>query len=152
MTEFITDPTVYLWIKALHLIAVISWMAGMLYLPRLFVYHVSAAKGSELSETLKTMERRLLRYIMTPAMIVTWVLGLIMLIGNFEFLMTGQGWMHAKLLLVILMSGVHGMFSKFRKDFETDNNQKSEKFYRLINEAPTVLMIIIVILAVVEPF
>ena len=152
MQEFITDPTVYLWLKALHLIAVMSWMAGLLYLPRLYVYHVKAVRGSELSETLKVMERRLLRFIMNPAMIITWILGLAMLIGNAQFLMVGQGWMHAKLLLVILLSGVHGMLSKFRKDFESDQNTQSEKFYRILNEAPTALMIIIVILAVVEPF
>lgn len=152
MQEFITDPTVYLWVKSLHIIAVIAWMAGMLYLPRLFVYHVKATKGSELSETLKIMERRLMRFIINPAMIVTWILGLTMLIANFEFLMSGQGWMHVKLLLVFLMSGVHGMLSKFRKDFERDENTKSEKFYRILNEGPTILMILIVILAVVEPF
>jgi len=150
MGQFILDY--YDWFKAFHLIAVMSWMAGLLYLPRLYVYHVSAKKSSDLSETLKTMERRLLRFIMNPAMIITWILGLALLLSNFEFLMSGQGWMHAKLLLVILMSGVHGMLSKFRKDFERDDNQKSEKFYRVLNEAPTVLMIAIVILAVAEPF
>lgn len=141
----------YNWFKALHIIAVMSWMAGMLYLPRLFVYHVDAKKGSDLSETLKTMERRLLRYIINPAMIVTWVLGLLMLWANWDFIMSGA-WMHAKLTLVILLSAVHGMFSKWRKSFERDENVKSAKFFRIWNEAPTVIMILVVILAVVEPF
>ncbi len=149
MTQFFLDH--YLWVKALHIIAVISWMAGMLYLPRLYVYHVKAVKGSDLSETLKIMERRLLRYIMNPAMMVTWLLGLIMIAPNPGLMSTG-GWMHVKLLFVVLMSAVHMMYAKWRKDFESDNNIRSEKFYRIANEAPTVLMIVIVIMVVVKPF
>ena len=149
MTDFIL--TNYLWFKAFHLIAVISWMAGLLYLPRLFVYHANATNGSELSETLKTMEQRLLRYIMNPAMIITWVLGLTMLLAN-TALLTGSGWMHAKLLLVILLSAAHVAMAKWRKDFAADRNTKSQKFFRIANEVPTILMILIMILAVTKLF
>jgi len=140
----------YNWIKALHVIAVISWMAGMLYLPRLFVYHVIAKKGSDLSETLKIMEKRLLRLIMNPAMILTFILGGLMIWVNPDLMQ--QPWMHAKLTVVFLMGGVHGIFSKWRKNFERDENTKSEKFYRWWNEAPTILMIIAVIMVIVQPF
>ena len=126
-------------------------MAGLLYLPRLFVYHCGAQQGSELSETLKVMERRLLKIIMNPAMIASWIFGILMIAGRGDTLMT-MGWMHAKLLLVILMSGAHGVMSKYVKVFAADENEKSHKFYRILNEVPTILMIIIVILAVVEPF
>lgn len=149
MADFIL--THYLWFKSLHLIAVISWMAGLLYLPRLFVYHADAAKGSELSETLKTMERRLYGYIMRPAMIATWLFGLLMLFGNMEAIMS-MGWMHAKLLLVIAMTGVHHVFGAWRKKFERDEMNKPHTFFRWWNEAPTLLMIVIVILVVVKPF
>jgi len=141
----------YSWLKAFHLIAMICWMAGLLYLPRLFVYHASASKGGELSETLKTMEYRLLRYIMNPAMIVTWLLGITMIVAN-SALMTGGGWLHVKLLLVILLSGFHMACSVWRKRFASDNNVKTAKFFRIANEVPTVIMIVIVILAVVKPF
>jgi putative membrane protein len=141
----------YEWFKALHLIAVISWMAGMLYLPRLYVYHARAEVGSELSETLKVMERRLLRFIMNPALILTWVFAILMIAANSETLMA-QGWIHVKLTLVIALSGIHGVFSKWRKIFERDENTKSAKFYKIWNEVPTLMMIIIVILAVVKPF
>lgn len=141
----------YLWLQSLHIISVIAWMAGMLYLPRLYVYHVKAGKGGELSETLKIMERRLLRFIMNPAMIATFLFGLLMIYAN-PAVMTSGGWMHAKLLLVLLMAGVHGMFAKWRKDFANDKNQKTEKFYRVWNEVPTALMVIIVVLAVAKPF
>tara|TARA_R110002124_G_scaffold149220_1_gene314955 strand:- start:92244 stop:92693 length:450 start_codon:yes stop_codon:yes gene_type:complete len=149
MTDFISSN--YEWFKALHIIAVISFMAGMLYLPRLFVYHAGAEIGSELSETLKVMERRLLRFIMNPALILMWGFAILMLIGRGDILMT-QGWVHVKLTLVIALSGVHGVFSKWRKVFERDENTKSAKFYKIWNEVPTVLMIIIVILAIVKPF
>ena len=139
----------YEWIKALHIIAVIAWMAGMLYLPRLFVYHCEAEIGSKQSETFKVMERRLMRAIINPAMIVTWLAGLYLAWSGHWF---SSGWLHGKLALVILLSGVHGFFSRWRKDFEADRNTKSQKFFRIINEVPTVLMIGIVILVVVKPF
>ena len=139
----------YVWIKALHVIAVISWMAGMLYLPRLFVYHCDTEIGSAQSETFKVMERRLLKAIMTPAMVVTWLAGLYLAWAGQWF---SAGWFHGKLLLVILLSGIHGFFSRFVKDFAADRNIRSHKFYRLINEVPTVLMIGAVILVVVKPF
>lgn len=149
MTDFILDY--YNWIKAFHLIAVISWMAGMLYLPRLFVYHADAVAGSELSETLKIMERKLLRIIINPAMAVTWLLGLAMLFAN-TALMTSGGWMHAKLAAVALLSAFHGYLAKQRKVFLRDANTKPAKFYIKINEIPTILMIVIVIMVIVQPF
>ena len=139
----------YEWIKALHVIAVIAWMAGMLYLPRLFVYHAQVAVGSPQSETFKIMERRLLRAIMTPAMIVTWLAGL-WLVWQGGWMQAG--WFHAKFALVILLSGVHGFLAARVKDFANDANTRSHKFYRLINEVPTLLMILVVILVVVKPF
>jgi putative membrane protein len=139
----------YLWIKAFHIIAVISWMAGMLYLPRLFVYHCAAEPGSTQSETFKVMERRLLNFIMTPAMAVTWVLGLILMVQSHAM---GAGWFHAKFALVIVMSGVHGRLSHSVKEFARDSNRHTPKFFRIVNEIPTLLMIFIVILAVVKPF
>lgn len=149
MQEFLSMN--YEWLRALHIISVIAWMAGLLYLPRLFVYHAKAEKGSELSETLKIMEKRLLRFIMNPAMIVSWILGLTMLYAN-PGMMEGQGWMHLKLTLVIVLSGIHGFMAKHRKTFERDENEKSDKYFRVLNEVPTALMIIIVISAVVQPF
>ena len=139
----------YLLLKSLHLIAVIAWMAGMLYLPRLFVYHCDAEKGSRQSETFKVMERRLLRAIVNPAMIAVWVLGLTMAWLNDFWL---HGWFLAKLALVILLSAVHGLFSRWRRDFEADRNTHPARFYRLWNEVPTVVMIGIVMLAVLKPF
>ena len=139
----------YEWIKALHIIAVISWMAGMLYLPRLFVYHCEAEAGSKQSETFKVMERRLLKAIINPAMIVTWLAGLYLAWRGHWF---SSAWLHGKLALVIILSGVHGFFSRWAKDFAADRNTRSQKFYRIINEVPTVLMIFIVILVVVKPF
>jgi putative membrane protein len=139
----------YEWIKALHVIAVISWMAGMLYLPRLFVYHCEAEKGSTQSETFKVMERRLMRAIINPAMIVTWLAGLYLAFAGHWF---SSPWLQIKLVLVLIMSAVHGFFSRWRKDFAADRNTRSQKFYRIINEVPTVLMIGIVILVIVKPF
>jgi protoporphyrinogen IX oxidase len=139
----------YQWLLAFHIIAVIAWMAGMLYLPRLFVYHCEADPGSRQSETFKVMERRLLRAIMNPAMIVTWGLGLWLAYSGHRF---AAPWLHAKLVLVLAMSGVHGMLSRYVKDFAADRNRKSQKFYRIINEVPTALMILIVLLAVLKPF
>lgn len=139
----------YLWAKAIHIIAVISWMAGMLYLPRLFVYHVEAEKGSVQSETFKVMERRLLRAIINPAMIVTWVFGLWLAWKGFGF---AGGWLHAKITAVLLMSGVHGYLSASVRRFAEDRNEKPARHWRIVNEIPTVLMIVIVILVVVKPF
>ena len=141
----------YEWLRALHIIAVISWMAGMLYLPRLFVYHAETEVGSDKSETFKIMEWRLLKFIINPAMIAAWVLGLAMLYAN-PGMLEGQGWMHAKLLFVVLMSAVYGILAKNVKIFARDENTKSSKYFRILNEIPTVLMIGIVIFAVVQPF
>jgi putative membrane protein len=139
----------YEWVKALHVIAVIAWMAGMLYLPRLFVYHCDAEIGSKQSETFKVMERRLLRAIINPAMAVTWLAGLYLAFAGHWF---SAGWLHGKLLLVIAMSALHGFLARFVKDFAADRNLRDKKFYRIINEVPTVLMVVIVILVVVKPF
>ena len=139
----------YEWIKALHVIAVISWMAGMLYLPRLFVYHCEAEIGSKQSETFKIMERRLLKAIINPAMMVTWLAGLYLAWSGHWF---SAGWFHGKFLLVLAMSGVHGFFVRWGRDFAADRNLRSQKFYRIINEIPTALMIAIVILVIVKPF
>jgi putative membrane protein len=139
----------YLWLKALHIIAVISWMAGMLYLPRLFVYHASAKAGSEQSETFKVMERRLLRFIMTPAMTVTWLVGLVLMLKG-QWL--GATWFHIKFALVLAMTILHGLFSHWVNEFAHDRDRHTPKFFRIVNEIPTVLMIVIVILAVVKPF
>jgi len=139
----------YDWVKAVHVIAVISWMAGMLYLPRLFVYHSETPKGSIQSDTFKIMERRLLEAIMTPAMILTWILGLILV---WQGGWITSRWLHAKFLLVIALSGLHGFLSKTVREFAADRNVRPAKFYRMINEVPTVLMIVIVILVIVKPF
>ena len=139
----------YLWLKAFHVIAVIAWMAGMLYLPRLFVYHSDAPKGSIQSETFKIMERRLLKAIINPAMAVTWVLGLYLVWDGGWY---ASGWLHAKVLLVLILLGVHGFLSRTVKDFAADRNTRPAKFYRMINEVPTLLMIGIVILVIVKPF
>lgn len=140
---------VYLWLKALHVIAIISWMAGLLYLPRLFVYHCEVEAGSPASEKFKVMERRLLKAIMTPAMIVAWVVGLFLAVtaGLFQ-----EGWFHVKLTLVVLMTISHLMMMKWKNDFAADRNTRPQKFYRMVNEVPTLLMIVIVILVVVKPF
>jgi len=137
------------WIKALHVIAVIAWMAGMLYLPRLFVYHCEAPAGSAQSEMLKVMERRLLRIIVNPAMIATWVFGLTLawLTGAYADL-----WFQLKFVLVIAMSGLHGMFAATVKRFGRDANTRPQRFYRIINEVPMLLVIGIVILVIVKPF
>ncbi|WP_119302640.1 protoporphyrinogen oxidase HemJ [Dongia deserti] len=139
----------YDWLKALHVIAVIAWMAGMLYLPRLFVYHADAKPGSELSETLKVMERRLLRAIINPAMGAAWIFGLWM---AWEGDLWGNYWFQVKLALVVLMSALHGFLSRWRRDFASNANRHSAKFYRIANEAVTVLLIGIVIMVIVRPF
>lgn len=139
----------YEWIKALHVIAVISWMAGMLYLPRLFVYHCEAEQGSKQSETFKVMEGRLLRIIINPAMAVTWLAGLwLVWSGQWE----RAGWFQAKFALVVVMSALHGFMVGRVRDFAADRNTRSQRFYRILNEVPAVLMIAIVILVIVKPF
>jgi len=149
MEDFLIDY--YLWIKAFHIISVIAWMAGMFYLPRLYIYHCDAEVGSVQSETFKIMERRLLRGIINPAMIMTFIFGSLLLAipGIVDW---SSGWVWTKLSMLFLMVGFHGQLSKWRKDFEADNNQKSSKYYRFANEFPTILTIIIVIMVVVKPF
>ena len=139
----------YLWLKAAHVIAIIAWMAGMLYLPRLFVYHCEAQPGSGQSETFKVMERRLLAVIINPAMVASWALGLWLAWDGGWY---SAGWLHAKVLLVLVLSGVHGFLARCVRLFAADRNPYSQKFYRIINEVPTILLIGIVILAVVKPF
>lgn len=139
----------YEWVKAFHVIAVIAWMAGMLYLPRLMVYHADAQAGSIQSETFKLMERRLLKAIINPAMIVAWILGLYLAWEAFGF---KGGWLHGKLALAFAMSGVHGYLAGRVRAFAEDRNDKPARFYRILNEVPTVLMIAIVILVIVKPF
>jgi protoporphyrinogen IX oxidase len=139
----------YLWLKAFHVIAAIAWMAGMLYLPRLFVYHCVAEAGSPQSETFKVMERRLLRAIINPAMIATWVLGLWLAWDGGLF---RAGWLHGKLVLVLILSGLHGFLTRCVREFAEDRNVRSQRFYRIINEIPALLMVGIVILVIVKPF
>lgn len=141
----------YLWIKSGHVVSVIAWMAAMLYLPRLFVYHASLPSGPESrlqSETFKVMERRLLRAIMTPAMVATWLFGLVLVWQSGFY---AAGWMQAKFALVVGMSGIHGWLATMVKDFAADRNQRGHTFYRILNEAPTLLMIVVVVLVVVKP-
>lgn len=148
ISYFLADN--YLWIKALHIIAVMFWMAGMFYLPRLFVYHTRAKVGSEMDKTFQIMEAKLTKLIINPAMIASFILGLLLIqingLGNFT------GWFHAKLLLLIFLIGVHGFCIRYKKAFAAGKNKKSEKFFRIFNEAAPVLAFIIVILAVVKPF
>jgi putative membrane protein len=149
MTDFLI--AVYPWTKALHIISVIAWMAGMLYLPRLFVYHCDAPVGSQQSETFKIMERRLMRAIISPAIVAAWVFG-VMLAATPGIVDYSSGWFYVKLVLALAMSGVHGEFSKWTRQFANDANTRSARFYRIVNEVPTVLMIGIVIMVVVRPF
>ena len=141
----------YPWIKAFHVIAVISWMAGMLYLPRLYVYHCEVKPGSLESERFKVMERKLLRGIVNPAMIAVWCLGLLLAFtpGAIDW---HAGWWHVKLAAVLLLSGFHGALSRWRRDFLNDRNTRSQRFYRIANEVPTVLMVVIVVMVIVRPF
>lgn len=139
----------YEWLQVLHIISFVAWMAGLFYLPRLFVYHAQQATGSAASETFKVMERKLLRVIMNPAMIATWFFGLWL---AFEIDAWRQGWFHGKMALVVLMTGFHLACGAWRTSFAEDRNHRSERFYRVMNEVPTVLLIGIVILVVVKPF
>jgi putative membrane protein len=147
LSEFLAG--LYPWLKALHVIAVIAWMAGIFYLPRLFVYHAESVPGSDKSETFKVMERRLLRAIMNPAMIATWVFGLLVAFAGDWW---AAPWLHAKLVLVLAMTGFHGWLARCRRDFEHDRNRYSARTYRIANELPTLVMILIVVLVVVKPF
>jgi putative membrane protein len=142
----------YLYVKAFHVMAVIAWMAGLFYLPRLYVYHTEAEPGSKQSETFKIMERRLLRLIMTPAMLVSWGLGLALIFVFHAADLATDGWLHAKLGLVTLLTAYHVFLMRRQRDFAADRNRYSSRFYRIINEAPTVLMFGIVILVIVKPF
>ena len=147
---YLIDPdNFYLWAKALHVVAVISWMAGLLYMPRLFIYHFDSEPGSKQSETFKVMEQRLFSVIMRPAMGAAWLLGLYMAWTVYGF---QGGWLHAKLLLVFLLSGYHEFLGRSVKDFAADKRDKSPRFWRLMNEVPTLLMLFIVILVIVKPF
>jgi len=139
----------YHWFLTIHIIAVISWMSGMFYMPRLFVYHCRLKDGSEASEMFKEMERKLIRIIINPAMIVTWIFGLLMAFGQDLW---ATHWFQIKFLCVILMSGFHGFLSRWRREFFRDENNHSEKFYRRVNEIPTFLMVIIVFLVIMKPF
>ncbi|WP_246152262.1 protoporphyrinogen oxidase HemJ [Roseospira navarrensis] len=137
----------YLWIKALHVIAIITWMAGLFYLPRLYVYHAMEEPGTAISERFKVMERRLLKAIMNPSLIVAVVTGLL-LWGQF----LTQGWFHVKLLMVVGLLACHGLYARWRKDFAADQNKHSHKFYRVWNEVPTLMMLIIIPMVIVRPF
>ena len=148
MMDFLAQN--YLWFQSLHVIAVIAWMAGLFYLPRLFVYHTQVSAGSEASETFKVMERKLLRIIMNPAMIASWLFAIAMILVRPD--LWTAGWFHAKLMLVVLMTVAHMLMSSWRREFEEDRNQRGHVFYRYANEVPTVLMIGTVILAIVKPF
>ncbi|ABC24412.1 protoporphyrinogen oxidase HemJ [Rhodospirillum rubrum] len=140
-----TDP--YAWVKTLHVIAVITWMAGLFYLPRLFVYHAMETPGSAASEKFKIMERRLLRAIMNPSMIIVLVTGLLMIEGWLS-----SGWLHVKLLMVAGLITMHMFNARWRRDFEADRNTRSHVFYRYANEIPTVMMLIIIPMVILKPF
>lgn len=139
----------YLWVKALHVLAIIAWMAAFLYLPRLFVYHCSAEPGSRQSETFKLMEHRLLRGIMTPSMVVAWIAGLALMVNVEAWT---EPWFHVKATAVIMLTGLHMLAARWRRDFAADANRHSERFYRLVNEVPALLMVVIVVMVVVRPF
>ncbi len=143
--------TLYPWIKSFHIIAMVAWMAGLFYLPRLYVYHCDTKPGSTDSERFKVMEWRLLRQIINPAMIATWVFGVLLALtpGVIDW---SAPWWHVKLAAVLLMSGFHGAASKWRREFMEDRNTKSQRFYRIANEVPTVLLMLIVIMVIARPF
>ena len=141
----------YEWLLAFHVISVIAWMAALLYLPRLFVYHAKAAAGSDTSETFKIMERRLLRMIMNPAMIASYVFGILMMLapGRIDW---SAGWVWVKAAMIVGLTVLHHLYGLWRKDFLADRNRRSAGFYKVLNEAPTILMIVLVIMVVVRPF
>lgn len=146
------SDVLFLILKALHIIAVVAWMAGLLYLPRLLVYHADAAPGGELSETLKVMERRLLKAITTPAMIAVWLLGIGLMIELGAHRLMGYGWLWVKLAGVLGLSAVHGVLAAHVRKFAADANHKSANYFRILNEVPTVLLIVIVLMVVLQPF
>lgn len=148
MAEFLQG--IYLWIKAVHLLAVIAWMAGMMYLPRLFIYHLESNKGGEAETKFITMERRLLKGIMNPAIAAVWILGILMLMANPGVL--SSGWFSVKLLFVIAISGIHGFYASARRKFEAGERPRDQKFWRMMNEVPFIGLIIIVIMVIVKPF
>jgi protoporphyrinogen IX oxidase len=141
----------YPWTKAFHIISMVAWMAGMFYLPRLYVYHCELVPGSAESERFKVMEFRLLKQIVNPAMMATWAFGILLVLtpGVIDW---SWGWWHVKLAAVILMSGFHGAMSRWRRDFMQDRNRRSDRFYRIANEVPTLLLIVIVIMVIVRPW
>ena len=141
----------YEWFKALHVISVMAWMAGMLYLPRLYVYHADAKPGSDKSETFKIMERRLLRAITNPAMVSSFLFGGLML-ATPDAIDWSMGWIWVKLAMIVAMLAIHGLLARWRRDFEADRNTRPAKFYRMWNEAPTIPLIVIVIMVIVKPF
>ncbi len=143
---------IYPWVKSFHVISLVAWMAGIFYLPRLFVYHCDLVRGSIESERFKVMERRLYKQIMVPAMIATWVFGILLVLTPGIVDWSGFNWWHVKFAAVILMTGFQGAMGKWRRQFMEDRNQKSHKYYRVANEVPTVLLVIIVIMAIVKPF
>ncbi|WP_321345635.1 protoporphyrinogen oxidase HemJ [Breoghania sp.] len=149
MLQLVIGRIPVLWIKAIHIMAVISWMAGLFYLPRLMVYHVQAEPGSDKSETFKIMERRLYKAIMVPAMVVAWICGLVLAV---EWDYFSEGWFHAKLLFVVILTVFNFMLGKRLKEFADDRNQYSERYFRIINEIPTLIMIAVVILVILRPF
>ena len=151
MNAIIESTSFYLWIKAFHIVAVIAWMAGMLYLPRLFVYHCETVAGSPDSKRFKRMERRLLRIIINPAMIAVWLLGLALSVLPITDAWH-QHWFHVKFALVLAMSALHGLYARWTRLFGRDANNHSARFYRMWNEVPAALLIAIVVLAVVKPF
>ena len=140
----------YPWIKSFHVVAMVAWMAGLFYLPRLFVYHAEARAGSVQAETFKVMERRLLKAIMNPAMIATWILGLTLLFLEPGWL--SNGWLHVKLLCVVGLTAAHHLFARWQRDLAQGRNRRSPRFYRIANEVPTVLMVVIVVMVIVKPF
>ena len=148
MAEFLAS--IYLWIKSLHLIAVIAWMAGMMYLPRLFIYHHQVEKGGEAEAKFIVMERRLLKGIINPSMIAVWLLGILMLIASPAIL--SSGWFYVKLTFVLVISGIHGFYAASRRKFEAGERPRTEEFWRITNEAPFILLIGVVFLAVLKPF
>ena len=148
MSAFLAEY--YLWIKALHLVAVIAWMAGMMYLPRLFIYHLESETGGEAEQRFVVMERRLLKGIMNPAIGAVWILGIAMLVANAATL--SAGWFHVKLALVIAISGAHGFYASTQRKFEAGERVRTTKFWRILNEAPFVGLIIIVFMATLKPF